>query len=311
MSEWITPKDPASVVDAIGDSTLKNPKYINAHFRYWCHKTLPLTYDDSLSYYEVWCKYTYWLNKIIEDVNQLISDVGQLHTDLTELQAYCNEYFTLITNSINSLHELVEEYYTELTNKITALDAKVEQYYSNVVNMIETLETKVDSYYNELNTKITNLESKVESYYNELNNKITTLESKVETYYSNLSNTITNNYNTLNNRISNVIEQLSDVGANAKVYEFTIPNVAVTTIGAVIDGQLYRYYFDADYSSYIPDNAFVIGVDGVASSSAYNLQVTGKIELRNNQYRTYCLAPASDTSYTISLTMFITYLLFE
>ena len=39
--------------------------------RYWCHKILPLVYDDSLSYYEVLCKVTEKLNEVISNTNNI------------------------------------------------------------------------------------------------------------------------------------------------------------------------------------------------------------------------------------------------
>ena len=37
--------------------------------RYFCQKVLPLSYDDSLSYYEVLCKLTTKMNEIITAIN--------------------------------------------------------------------------------------------------------------------------------------------------------------------------------------------------------------------------------------------------
>ena len=34
--------------------------------RGWCHKILPLVYDDSLSYYEVLCKVRAKINEVID-----------------------------------------------------------------------------------------------------------------------------------------------------------------------------------------------------------------------------------------------------
>lgn len=39
----------------------------------WCHKILPLVYDDSLSYYELLCKLTNKINEIIEEVEKVKS----------------------------------------------------------------------------------------------------------------------------------------------------------------------------------------------------------------------------------------------
>ena len=40
----------------------------------YCQKILPLTYDDSLSYYEAICKLTSKMNEIIANVNDHLED---------------------------------------------------------------------------------------------------------------------------------------------------------------------------------------------------------------------------------------------
>lgn len=50
--------------------TLKN--WCDLHgLHFWCHKILPLVYDDSLSYYEVLCKLRSYLNCVVSDMNTL------------------------------------------------------------------------------------------------------------------------------------------------------------------------------------------------------------------------------------------------
>ena len=57
-----------------------------------CIKILPLTYDDSLSYYEQVCKLTAKMNEIIDAVNGDISE---------KIQAYIDEKFdNLMINAI-------------------------------------------------------------------------------------------------------------------------------------------------------------------------------------------------------------------
>lgn len=62
-------------------------------FRMWCQKVLPLVYDDSLSYYEVLCKVTSYLNTVIQETNELGDDVTALHEAYVKLQGYVNSYF--------------------------------------------------------------------------------------------------------------------------------------------------------------------------------------------------------------------------
>lgn len=86
----ITPNDPADFTPVAGNYKELQP------FRYWCHKVLPLVYDDSLSYYELLCKVVDYLNKTMEDVDTLHGDVVNLHTAYEELQNYVNNYFSTL-----------------------------------------------------------------------------------------------------------------------------------------------------------------------------------------------------------------------
>ena len=62
-------------------------------FKMWCQKVLPLVYDDSLSYYEVLCKVTAYLNDVIEHVNMANDNVESLREAYNKLQEYVNNYF--------------------------------------------------------------------------------------------------------------------------------------------------------------------------------------------------------------------------
>ena len=55
-------------------------------FRYWCHKVLPLVYDDSLSYYELLCK-------VVEKLNEVIELTDETKVIVDELKNYVDNYF--------------------------------------------------------------------------------------------------------------------------------------------------------------------------------------------------------------------------
>lgn len=62
-------------------------------FRFWCQMALPLTYDDSLSYYELLNKVVTYLNNTIEDVANVETNVDALSNAYNQLQKYVNDYF--------------------------------------------------------------------------------------------------------------------------------------------------------------------------------------------------------------------------
>lgn len=54
--------------------------------RFWCQKVLPLVYDDSLSYYEILCRVTDYINKLIESDQEIMQAVNANSTDIKELK---------------------------------------------------------------------------------------------------------------------------------------------------------------------------------------------------------------------------------
>lgn len=57
--------------------------------KFWCQKVLPLTYDESLSYYEVLCKTNHKLNEVIDALNNLNPEVTD-YESLTNLPSINN-----------------------------------------------------------------------------------------------------------------------------------------------------------------------------------------------------------------------------
>lgn len=68
-------------------------KQVN-NFWFWCQKVLPLVYDDSISYYEVLCKMSEYLNQVINNVNalpDLIDDKIKEYISSGEIENVLNE----------------------------------------------------------------------------------------------------------------------------------------------------------------------------------------------------------------------------
>lgn len=62
-------------------------------FRFWCQMALPLTFDDSLSYYELLNKVVAYVNNTINDVATAEDNIDKLSKAYDELQQYVNDYF--------------------------------------------------------------------------------------------------------------------------------------------------------------------------------------------------------------------------
>ena len=71
--------------------------------RGWCHKILPLVYDDSLSYYEVLCKVRAKINEVI---------------DLTAEQ---NDIIEEMVQEVSDWETTTDNKYEEFTQRITTL----------------------------------------------------------------------------------------------------------------------------------------------------------------------------------------------
>ena len=81
-------------------------------FKFWCQKVLPLIYDDSLSYYELLCKFVNFLNNVIQDIDSVEENVNGLATAFNQLQDYVNEYFNGLDVQAeinNKLDEMAED----------------------------------------------------------------------------------------------------------------------------------------------------------------------------------------------------------
>lgn len=81
-------------------------------FRFWVQHTLPLVYDDSLSYYELLAKVVDYINKLIADGQLMIEEIEALKTAFEQLKTYVDTYFDNLdlTSAINAkLDELAED----------------------------------------------------------------------------------------------------------------------------------------------------------------------------------------------------------
>lgn len=81
-------------------------------FRFWCQKVLPLVYDDSLSYYEVLCKITSYLNNIINDQKLMVNEIEEIKITVNQLQEWINNFDT------SFVEDLVQEYISKVIKNV-------------------------------------------------------------------------------------------------------------------------------------------------------------------------------------------------
>lgn len=73
-------------------------------FTYWCQKVLPLVYDDSLSYYEMLCKITDYVNQIVENDKNFAGDLDEIRKELAIVKKWIADFDT------SYIEEVVKKY---------------------------------------------------------------------------------------------------------------------------------------------------------------------------------------------------------
>lgn len=80
---------------AINNQPTINPVTVTGIFTKYIAKTLPLAFDESMSYYECLCAMLEYLNEtIVPDINNVNEGLGELQEFYLQLQTYVNDYFT-------------------------------------------------------------------------------------------------------------------------------------------------------------------------------------------------------------------------
>lgn len=137
--------------------------------RYWCHKILPLVYDDSLSYYEVLCKTSAKLNEVIDSTNGLLdawniykNDIDKAFGDYTagldkkfdDLSAKIGRDFDDYKYRVN---EEIRDEFTKQEQRLDAQDDKI----SAQDTQITAISDKVNTFIAEYNKTIAEIPSMV------------------------------------------------------------------------------------------------------------------------------------------------------
>lgn len=178
--------------------------------RYWCHKILPLVYDDSLSYYEFLCKMNAKLNEVIDSTNGLVEAWEKFQA---ELEKAWQDYKSALT--------------AEWTDYKAAMDLKYSTLVGTVNTEINAMKTDISTFKNDISSQITEFEAKAEGDYAEftaaIEEKINTFIAKYNTEIAKIPDEITTqvnawwsseeNYNTLVENVANAIGTTLTSGA--------------------------------------------------------------------------------------------------
>ena len=176
-----------------------NPYIEMNPFRFWCQKVLPLAYDDALSYYEVLCKLSEYLNEMLSNVERLKGDVDNLRKAFEALQEWVNNYFEnldikgdikeTIIEMVNdgTLTEILKPYIDqEILNQWNAEYKKyVDQQDASILNQANAHSDAADA---EQNTKInknagdiTNLSNRLDGLLDNIAERVTVFMTRIST----------------------------------------------------------------------------------------------------------------------------------
>lgn len=137
--------------------------------KYWCHKILPLVYDDSLSYYEVLCKTSAKLNEVIDSTNGLLATWNTYKNDIdkafgeytegldkkfTELSAKIDRDFDDYRYRVN---ETIQDEFAKQERRLKAQDDKI----SAQDTQITAISDNVNAFITEYNKTIAQIPSMV------------------------------------------------------------------------------------------------------------------------------------------------------
>ena len=170
--------------------------------RYWCHKILPLVYDDSLSYYEFLCKMNAKLNEVIDTTNGLVEAWEHFQA---ELEKAWQDYKSALTAEWTDYRAEMDLKYSTLvgtvTTEINAMKNDISTFKTDISNQITTFEAKVEGDYAEFTTRI---EEKINTFIAKYNAEIAKIPdeitAQVNAWWQNETN-----YNTLVENVANAI----------------------------------------------------------------------------------------------------------
>lgn len=139
------------------------------NLRYWCHKILPLVYDDSLSYYEVLCKTSAKLNEVIDSTNGLLNAWNTYKNDIDkafgDYTAGLDKKFDDLTDKIDAdflrykdtVNDAIRDEFAEQERRLTAQDDKI----SAQDTQITAISDKVNTFITEYNKTIAEIPSMI------------------------------------------------------------------------------------------------------------------------------------------------------
>lgn len=126
--------------------------------KYWCHKILPLVYDDSLSYYETLCKTSAKLNEVIDSTNGLLAAWNTYKNDIDkafgEYTAGLDKKFADLTDKIDAdflrykdtVNAEIQDEFAQQERRLKAQDDKISAQDTQITAISDNVNTFIAEY---------------------------------------------------------------------------------------------------------------------------------------------------------------------
>ena len=102
------------------------------NFRFWCQKVIPLSYDDSLSYYEVLCKVVEHLNTLSDNYNGMVDQINELVQEIADLENPIEELY-------RAFEVFKDEINLEMENYEDVVNGKIDLINNRLVELVELI----------------------------------------------------------------------------------------------------------------------------------------------------------------------------
>lgn len=132
----------------------------------WCQKVLPLTYDDSLSYYEMICKLINKCNEIIKklegydeviaELQEAIKDIDTMKREIEFLQSETSRIDSDLAE-LNGVVVSLNQYVLELEKRVDDRFKEDEESISNLAQIVAKINTNFDAKIEALREELTTL----------------------------------------------------------------------------------------------------------------------------------------------------------
>lgn len=239
--------------------------------RYWCHKILPLVYDDSLSYYEFLCKMNAKLNEVIDSTNGLAEAWEKFQA---EIEKAWQDYKSALTGEWADYKAQMDIKYASLVGtvntEINAMKSDISTFKNDISNQITEFETKVDGDYAEFTA---NIQEKINTFIAKYNTEIAKIPEEISTQVNEWWQN-EQNYNTLVTDVATAIGTTLASGAVTFSTVSDMTNATAATLPAKTLAVCTNYYnTDGIYTLWVIVSGDVSdGVSrlGIGTGSTYN-----------------------------------------